>query len=125
MTDFSPALTRRQWLGNPALNASEIPDGGWEWDRWDGVVAHMNADPTCPALAGTKIGNEVVANPRHATAALCLYQQSFGFTHDDVWDLRKRCDAKPEWGVSTKDPCGICPLCQLASRIASLLPPQP
>ena len=67
--------------------------------------------------------------PRHALAALCLYQQPFGFTAEDV-------EALNEAVAELLQPGNLAPplpwqvrsakaLRSLASRIAALLPPQP
>ena len=75
------------------------------------------------------------ANCHHALAALCLYQQPFGFSQEDVKALRAVLDTNPtddsaddgevveHWATwelrAALDRCE-----SLLSRIASLLPPQ-
>lgn len=54
---------------------------------------------------------------RHACAALCLYDQPFGFTHEDVEVLRFCANALDD------DPRGP-QLTALAVRISRLLPPK-
>jgi hypothetical protein len=54
---------------------------------------------------------------RHACAALCLYDQTFGFTHEDVKLLRLIADGRGVYPGINVD--------LLADRIAALLPPPP
>jgi hypothetical protein len=61
---------------------------------------------------------EVSAADRHALAALALYQQTFGFTREDVEALRKI--------VRENEPRDIADsLRSLADRVEALLPPEP
>lgn len=54
----------------------------------------------------------------HATAALCLYGQPFGFTREDLTCLRYVMASLDHHGIP--QPC----LESLADRIAALLPPE-
>lgn len=70
----------------------------------------------------------------HASAALCLYGQKFGFTREDVRELRKVADLYENAKIETQDGIDtisivlqprIAALRSLADRIAALLPPEP
>lgn len=75
--------------------------------------------------------DDVVAR-RHALAALCLYEQSFGFTQEDVELLRKAWHADDCGALYTlydhDCQCAVQPahaqFRALADRIAALLPPK-
>jgi hypothetical protein len=54
----------------------------------------------------------------HGLAALCLYQQPFGFTREDVEILTRCADSD---GTYEED---VEPLRDLTARIAALLPPE-
>jgi hypothetical protein len=71
---------------------------------------------------GNRYTEVAAPGDRHTLAALCLYQQPFGFTHEDV----KMLEAFAAYSIREKhDTAAADHLTALASRIASLLPPQP
>lgn len=98
---IKPALAPQEWAKELAVPASATGRG----------------------LQMADDGKTVVVEPArweraHAVAALCLYGQPFGFTHDDVRLLR---NAAAEWAMVS--PPAIAAL-NLADRIAALLPPE-
>jgi hypothetical protein len=117
MSKIGPALTPEEW----ADTAFRKPGpGGYLCIASGSFVVFECYDP--PMLEGQK---------RHALAALCLYQQPFGFTHEDIALLRKLNEANDyaqgdRFGVLDVEitPDETARLQSLASRIASLLPPK-
>ena len=104
----------------PALTPSE-------WSHWPG---HRGLEDMALEAAGSLISHldAPVARRRHALAALCLYQQPFGFTQEDVCKLRSLASVLPYGPVG--DPHSgplvhgaVETLKTVASRIAALLPP--
>jgi hypothetical protein len=99
MTDeIRPALTAEEWKGPPNFVGgppSGIPEVRWPlggdrvrravyWDEVRPEVFYGELDTK------TGIGGADNIQRPHALAALCLYGQPFGFTHEDVaalWDL--------------------------------------
>ena len=59
---------------------------------------------------------------RHSLAALCLFEQPFGFTHADVAIVRKLFSAIREKGIAWIEDANA--FRDLANRIAALLPPE-
>lgn len=118
---IKPALTAEEWaevkewaevLGK-AIEAVVTARGIHSWEEMRAFVAKHTGLP-----------------PRHATAALALYGQPFGFTREDVVKLRAAGDAARDverfakergagWDDSLADWYH-----SLADRIESLLPPE-
>lgn len=98
---IKPALSSEEWALALSKNAQITEDGFISVTDDDAVWS--------PAMA----------NPRHSIAALTLYGQPFGFTHEDVQNLR----AGGEWfrmdGLTAAEFRK-----SLADRIAALLPPE-
>lgn len=63
-----------------------------------------------------------IAYRRHEMAARCLYQQDFGFAHEDIARLESR--AASVAGTWTDADDEVAWLHSLADRIAALLPPR-
>lgn len=111
----------------PALTASEWEDGETAWPvaalttTTGGDLVVSSDDPAM----GDSV--RVPAEYRHAVAALALYKQEYGFTHEDIEALRVR--PHPEHDVY--HPGQLCcdalareqAYASLASRISALLPP--
>lgn len=107
-------------------------------DEWEAWMASDETDRECARLEycvglrgdGMAVDGRYRREERHALAALCLYQQPFGFTHEDV-ALLDRLNRDNDWqpgdarGVidTSITPEDTLRLRSLASRIASLLPP--
>jgi hypothetical protein len=92
-----------------------------EWEQWtrDGMLI-------CYRLAITvrSRGPDPAGGVQHATAALALYDQPFGFKRDDAKYIRWYADriALPqEFGGFGDD---VTELLDLADRIEALLPPE-
>ncbi len=90
---LTPALTPEQWA--EFMNS--------ELDIHDLVCYHEEGTAVIPD------------GDAHAAAAMLLYQQPFGFTWDDVDELRNQGRSSRPTGASTGS---------LADRIAALLPPR-
>ena len=108
---------------NPALTAEEWAEVEVEWevvddsDGWahiedlpgDESLVYVGVfDDEGTAMAGTYVD-------RRKTAALCLHDQPFGFTRQDVEALRTM--------MNISD--GTAPFHDIADRIEALLPPEP
>jgi hypothetical protein len=113
---MKPALTPEEWRKEYLNRYDEgsdsgcYPDGskaerGWTVMRGAGQVFVGVADKDAPCMVG--LGPTV----NHAMAALCLHDQPFGFTREDVWELRYLQFHHKE-------------LQDLADRIEALLPPE-
>lgn len=129
--EVGPALTPEEWEKREAVRGQQrywldTPYGG---TLGVGILSEDAED------------NETVTAPegRHLVAALCLYQQPFGFTHEDVRLLEQfaaLAENAARWTeggdvVSAQDTIiaaqqrsDAASLTRLASRIAALLPPQ-
>lgn len=105
-----PALTPEEWSKGWARYSGGDP-------AYDGQEVHYSChNPACVCVSGSGVDEPRM---KHALAALCLYNQSYGMTHKDVALLR--------W-VTTSRECNIpeqarTDAADLASRIAALLPP--
>ena len=99
----------------PALTPEE-----WRYVAENGCVPHDGGD------GFPQYGN------RHMTAAIALYGQPFGFTHEDVRQLRRLAESRVCHGHGEYGPPdmyeramgGWRGLNDLADRIAALLPPE-
>jgi hypothetical protein len=102
----APALTREGWENRP-----------WVCGWTDGTVFVSSNRPLGDELA------EQVERP-HAVAALCLFEQPFGFTRGDV-ELVRDCIGM-EWDRGERGEMDALEkrLESLAARIAALLPPE-
>lgn len=120
--EITPALTAEEW------NASD-----WLAER----AAKYDVDSarrfgTESVRIGSTMGDVMdIAGPAaHAVAALCLYEQSFGFTQEEAEVLR-HLDAKLD--LTDEDTTGIldvvlsreqsAALRSIAAKVAALLPP--
>lgn len=98
-----PALTPEQWS-----KLGQFPD------EYEGSGIYLDHDVNAVCVEYV-----YVTQQRHALAALCLYEQPFGFDARDVHDL----------DIAILDPDNVIPgthrhrLTLLRDRIASLLPP--
>lgn len=104
---MKPALTQYEW------GTLEVcrQHNGWRDLRlsWTGLYLRRGLSGSIPASLF------------HATAALCLHDQQFGFTREDVAALR---DASSSLAHKKFD-SGITPyLDAVADRIEALLPPE-
>lgn len=93
-----------------------------EWQHW--LVWRENSG-MLPACLATQQGVAPSLSEEHGTAALCLYGQPFGFTHEDVTLLNRAVIMEPYAGALTPDPNASAKLFSLIARIAALLPPEP
>lgn len=103
-----PALTEEEWTGVRLgdLDIFSDIDGGKR-----AQVALDTGEFTNPP--GVDIDNtRLIGSQRHMVAALCLYDQSYGFTPEDVDVLTVAMD---KHGIH---------VASLIARIAALLPPQ-
>jgi len=133
-----PALTHEQWAERDYRPRARDIDA---WDREK--PERRTTDDSTQYVAKIGIGydgcvtlmsraHEWVAVPppaRHALAALALDGQPFGFTHDDLEQLRRAADALSAAAGSTQEKSGdLRPradaLRGLAGRISALLPPR-
>jgi hypothetical protein len=110
---MKPALTPEEWeAGQPA---------------WSGalIVPWLRAGEFSLECEDTFYSTDLDAEPRrrHALAALCLDEQPFGFTWEDVMTLREMAHQMVREG-QTLGP-GSLPdwINDLAARIEALLPP--
>jgi len=100
---IKPALTAEEWA-----SPGDVFDGYVDIDR--GIVDVQMGGP-----AGLRDEDR----ERHALAAICLYGQPFGFTHEDLSCLNATMDSLEYHGIP--QPC----LESLYARIEALLPPSP
>lgn len=118
MGTVKPALTAEEWA-RPSAYRDAVG-----WDRY--VERHAN-DPeklvvgdTC--LSGLSPGSYSFGPEIfHPLAALCLHEQPFGFTWEDVDHLR---ESIHEWDEQRRQRLEWV-LRDLADRIEALLPPTP
>lgn len=114
MTTTPPALTAEEW-------ADIASDPEW-WEERARDAGHDT---------GGWLNNDTITNRRHAGAAIALYGQPFGFTHDGLRALRLMMEyaeehfaefplgewsgARHEFDKATGE----------VAKIAALLPPEP
>ena len=121
-----PALTPEEWA-RPHHFIQCYDSWGDGVDRRTGV-GEINAGPKYLTLTShqhSEIADFNAPTDRHALAALALYQQPFGFTHDLLESLRI-----VEWEYSNYSPAPdkakhAAALRTAAAIVASLLPPRP
>lgn len=75
-----PALSEEEWKNRRAYATEDVCDG---------QRVHIHANDPAGIVIGSYGSHGVIDDPRlrHALAALCLYDQTFGFTQDDIHDL--------------------------------------
>ncbi len=105
MDEIRPALSPEEWTKLGATDREE------QWRAFGRVTAAFLGAPDGDATLWRDLTER-----RHATAALALQGQPFGFDWDDVDRLRQVAD---EFGPSRRDH-----LHEIAARIAALLPPR-
>lgn len=88
--------------------------------KQDGVT-ELGPEPDRLEIFWNNASESVLVWDRHKLAALCLYQQPFGFTQEDVKLVRSSCWSTPA-DPGCQNAAARCPMCSLASRISSLLP---
>lgn len=129
MTDeIRPALTPEEWTPPRVEKIVDTPTKPGYVDHRSWVELQRTGptlrDVTLEPGERTRVvihGNGVDPEIRHATAALCLYGQPFGFTQEDVDFLRQQAS-----GAEASDSRGadVGAFTDLADRIAALLPPK-
>ena len=107
MSEIQPALTAEEW-------ANGCTEKGYTFTRvgvdvWFGPPS--NTDPL------------VLVQNLHAMAVVYLLDQPFGFTREDVEELRGRGD-EADVGMDPRKELGWGKLHSLADRIEALLPPE-
>jgi hypothetical protein len=124
----TPALSPEEW--NAALNGKT---------RHTGDCAMFANEHDVTLNFGRQSDEVIDSSQRHALAALCLYQQRFGFSHEDVklLDALARSYGDAAYAMEQEEDRAklaksiaathrvVDGLESLASRIRSLLPPQP
>lgn len=101
---IAPALTPEEWRKLAVSRGGFYADLSGDW---------QNGIPTDTLFVGSP-ESAVAVSPRHALAALALHGQPFGFTREDVANLR--------WVACQRMPRAAA-LNQIADRIEALLPP--
>lgn len=111
--DMKPALTAEEWIpyvDSPTYLGSDFKDElmirAEEVRRWESGVLSFN--------------NEYQIERPHATAALCLYKQSYGFTQEEAEFIRTFDNylVSPRVGDRAGDLMD-----SIAAKITALLPP--
>ena len=118
-----PALTPEEWEG-VGWNLADHLEESAHWQPGDGLRIWLNNSQSRVYVTLERAGESTVvingSGARRALAALCLADQPFGFTHEDVRVLRGLASWVPhEW-----QPDGERVLRSLADRIEALLPPE-
>jgi hypothetical protein len=116
MSEIRRALTAEEWVGE---------DGYARYDMGYGIVMMDDGGATTIEL-GDDAGFCLVGGHRHALAALCLHEQSFGFTREDVDHLRAMARSTVTHGHGDYGPPDQYNpwITSLADRIEALLPPE-
>jgi len=100
----------------PALTRDEWADPNGRLDNGGGVFPYVtDSGDISLCCDDSYYHGELDAADRHALAALCLHDQPFGFTREDVEFLR---DMASEWASEEYE------YLNLADRIDALLPPE-
>lgn len=86
MSEIQPALTAEEW-GKNGIEGGKFSNG----DDWIGVHAYGGGVVLAAKDGDMESPYIHLTDPRkvHACAALCLYNQPFGFTQDDVRTLNR------------------------------------
>lgn len=116
-----PALTPKEWQERSVdISCGLVWANLADRHAFDGEPEANNEPPPRLVIDWNSANYQQVVGRRHALAALCLHGQAFGFTHEDVEDLRWFGSAfmVPGTGASRR-------ALNLAARIAALLPPPP
>lgn len=135
-TEIRPALTPEQWRDEHWYGASTpLSVEGWVGNYPERLSIYLMDEGRCcecpdPCPCPTDAGHELTPGERHATAALCLYGQPFGFTREDVEALshfgtaslavaepHPRDPTRPFWERAKR-------IDSIAARIEALLPPE-
>lgn len=109
---IKPALSAEEWRIERATPGEHLLV-----QRWYEGIAEVFVKTTANGGQQVRIAGDGAA---HALAALCLYQQPFGFTHGDLVKLRAMPDGT---GYASIDDSAW--FDSLIARIAALLPPEP
>lgn len=108
---MKPALTAEEWARR--FHSIQCYDSWSEEQSEKTGVGEISADLDYLRLTShqhSEIANFSAPSDRHALAALALYGQPFGFSWQDVWNLRN----VPALEIH-----------HIADKIAALLPPEP
>lgn len=108
--EIEPALTLEQW--RKAHGELQVDAGGVIY--WGTACFSVSDDPS--AIEATTPEGDTL---RHTLAALCLYQQPFGFEQEDVSVLQSVLARLDEGGKRHAR------IASLKARICALLPPAP
>jgi len=114
---MKPALTRKGWIAA----ISEIDRYANRFSGSRDEAAHVDA--VAQAIAVLEVHE---SEGSHHAAALCLYNQPFGFTRDDVEMLKR--EAEKWWVMADPGECELADRARaydsLTDRIEALLPPE-
>lgn len=113
--DVKPALTASEWAGDDRVILSTTSPKLGFW-----VDADISDEGIRLSVHGPK-DFTLPSESRHALAALALYQQPYGFTREDVEQLRQLAIRDSRTYCLPEDHFGW----RIADRIAALLPPEP
>lgn len=124
MSEVTPALTPKEWAAKEAEVSSWLRIAVLQ----DGLLAvsvapddaHANDGESSPIHMAT-VG---YAERPHALAALALHGQPFGFTWEDVDELRSGAELDEDNASGHLAGPFTSPLRAIADRIAALLPPR-
>ncbi len=113
---MKPALTAEEWADKRHYAESGTGEMVVNMGKWDGT----------PYMRHSRLPGPSGSPDRHAAAALCLHNQPFGFTREDVELLQEAvimergfCDGLP-WSNDRKTEM----LVDVADRIGALLLPE-
>lgn len=107
---MKPALTAEEWAKRCVH------------DSTDKTISADTTETDCLWLHDEERMTGIAIDRLHALAALCLHNQPFGFTREDVEMLRKIAEWTP--GYSWSDVDSKYSVQSLANRIEALLPPE-
>ena len=115
----TPALTAEEWANKETRQSLAFgEEGAVRLDVWDVYDSKGNHQPIETLIVYGESAFRYPIADRHGTAALALHAQPFGFTREDVENLRKlehgdrlHRDIRA-WAAS------------LVNRISALLPPE-
>lgn len=114
--EIKPALTPQEW-------AALAFDGG-DGTHGAALDAH-SAHPGPIVYVDTEDAQSLArVSRRHALAALALYGERFGFTHDDLRMLDNHPDLYGGYQGSREEQAWWAFIASLRDRIAALLPPE-
>jgi hypothetical protein len=107
-TELEPALSAEQWA-----RGGVIGNGFRSWAVNEGCIAFEGISGRPP----NELPYLVDTRECHALAALCLHGRPFGFTHEDVRELREALEMNHAGILGPRT-------ASLADRIEALLPPK-